>query len=245
MKIAFVIPARYKSKRLPGKPLKKILGVPMLSRTVSQCLKVIDKKDLFVLTDNQKISNFCKSININCFVINKKSLTGTDRVAHFANINKSKKYSNFINIQGDEPVFNPVDLKKIIKSTKRNPRLIYGGYCKIREKNDYINSSIPKVVVSKNEDLMYMSRAGIPSNKKKKFIQGYRQVCIYSFPKKSLKIFLSFKKKSFLENLEDLELLRFVENGIKVKMLKLSDQSISVDLPRDIKKVEKFLKRKK
>ena len=62
---------------------------------------------------------------------------------------------------------------------------------------------------------------------------------------KSLKIFLSFKKKSFLENLEDLELLRFVENGIKVKMLKLSDQSISVDLPRDIKKVEKFLKRKK
>ena len=63
MKIAFVIPARYKSKRLPGKPLKKILGVPMLSRTVSQCLKVIDKKDLFVLTDNQKM--VLKVISIN------------------------------------------------------------------------------------------------------------------------------------------------------------------------------------
>ena len=243
MKIAFVIPARYKSRRLPGKPLKKILGIPMLSRTVTQCLKVIDKKDLFVLTDHQKIYNFCESINIKCIVIKKKSLTGTDRVAHFAN--RNKKYTNFINIQGDEPIFNPADLKKTIKSTKKNSKLIYGGYCKIKEKNDYTNSSIPKVVISKNEDLMYMSRAAIPSNKKKKFIQGYRQVCIYSFPKKSLKIFLSFKKKSFLENLEDLELLRFVENSIKVKMLKLSDQSISFDLPGDIKKVERFLKRKK
>lgn len=72
MKIAFVIPARYKSRRLPGKPLKKILGIPMLSRTVTQCLKVIDKKDLFVLTDHQKIYNFCESINIKCIVIKKK-----------------------------------------------------------------------------------------------------------------------------------------------------------------------------
>ena len=243
MKIAFVIPARYKSKRLPGKPLKKILGVPMLSRTVKQCLKAVDKKDLFVLTDTQKIKNFCKSINTNCIVIKKKSLTGTDRIAHFAG--KNKKYTNFINVQGDEPVFNPADLKKIIKVTKKNNNLIYGGYCKIKEKNDYINSSIPKVVFDKNENLMYMSRAAIPSNKKKKFIKSYRQVCIYSFPKRNLKKFLSFKKKSFLENLEDLELLRFVENGINVKMIKLSDKSISVDVPRDIKKVERFLKRKK
>ena len=94
-------------------------------------------------------------------------------------------------------IFNPVDLMKIIKSTKKNPRLIYGGYCKIREKNDYINSSIPKVVVSKNEDLMYMSRAAIPSNKKKKFIQGFRQVCIYSFPKNLSKYFYHLKKRVF------------------------------------------------
>ena len=82
-------------------------------------------------------------------------------------LTKVKSIQTLLIFKEIEPVFNPVDLKKIIKSTKKNPRLIYGGYCKIREKNDYINSSIPKVVVSKNEDLMYMSRAGIPSNKKK------------------------------------------------------------------------------
>ena len=225
-----------------GKPLINLNGVPMIIRTYRQCLKTVTSDRIYIATDDDRINKICLKEGAQVIMTSSNCLTGTDRVAE---VSEKINAETYINVQGDEPIFNPVDLKKIIKSTQKNSRLIYGGYCKIKEKNDYINSSIPKVVVSKNEDLMYMSRAAIPSNKKKKFIQGYRQVCIYSFPKKSLKIFLSFKKKSFLENLEDLELLRFVENGIKVKMLKLSDQSISVDLPRDIKKVEKFLKRKK
>ena len=89
-----------------------------------------------------------------------------------------------------------------------------------------------------------MSRAGIPSNKKKKFTKALRQVCIYSFPKNSLKKFLSFKKKTLLENIEDLELLRFLENGINVKMISMTNVSISVDLPIDLKKVEKRIRLK-
>ena len=242
MKIAFVIPARFKSKRFPGKPLKNIMGVPMIIRTVNQCLKVISKKDLFVATDDTRISNLCKKYNINSIIIKKKCLTGTDRVAYFSNI--KKKYTNFINIQGDEPIFNPKDLNKIISHTKNNPNQIYGGYCKIIDQKDFFSSSIPKVVLSKKSDLLYMSRAGIPSNKKKKFTKALRQVCIYSFPKNSLKKFLSFKKKTLLENIEDLELLRFVENGINVKMISMSNTSISVDLPIDLKKVEKRIKLK-
>ena len=80
--------------------------------------------------------------------------------------------------------------------------------------------------------------------KKKKFTKALRQVCIYSFPKNSLKKFLSFKKKTLLENIEDLELLRFIENGINVKMISMSNMSISVDLPIDLKKVEKRIKLK-
>ena len=89
MKIAFVIPARFKSKRFPGKPLKNIMGVPMIIRTVNQCLKVISKKDLFVATDDTRISNLCKKYNINSIIIKKKCLTGTDRVAYFSNIKKN------------------------------------------------------------------------------------------------------------------------------------------------------------
>jgi len=241
MKIAFVIPARYNSKRLPGKPLKKILGVPMLLRTVKQCLKLVKRKDLFVATDHIKISELCKKNNINVVIVKKKCLTGTDRVAQFSKIKKN--YTHYINIQGDEPIFNPLDLKKMIKFTKKNPKYVYGGYCEITNKLDFNNNSIPKIVLNNKSDLLYTSRAGIPANKKNKFIKGFRQVCIYSFPKKMLKIFNSISKKSFLENIEDLELLRFVENNINVKMIKMSDKSVSVDLPEDIKKVERILKK--
>ncbi len=242
MKIAFVIPARFKSKRFPGKPLKNIMGVPMLIRTANQCLKVISRKDLFVATDDSRISNLCKKNNINSIIIKKRCLTGTDRVAFFSNI--KKEYTNFINIQGDEPIFNPKDLNKIISYTKRNPNQIYGGYCKIVDQKDFLNPSIPKVVLSKKKDLLYMSRAGIPSNKKKKFTKALRQVCIYSFPKNCLNKFLLFKNKTLLENIEDLELLRFLENGISVKMISMSNLSISVDLPIDLKKVEKRIRLK-
>ncbi len=242
MKIAFVIPARFKSKRFPGKPLKNIMGVPMLIRTANQCLKVISRKDLFVATDDSRISNLCKKNNINSIIIKKRCLTGTDRVAFFSNI--KKEYTNFINIQGDEPIFNPKDLNKIISYTKRNPNQIYGGYCKIVDQKDFLNPSIPKVVLSKKKDLLYMSRAGIPSNKKKKFTKALRQVCIYSFPKNYLNKFLLFKNKTLLENIEDLELLRFLENGISVKMISMSNWSISVDLPIDLKKVEKRIRLK-
>tara|TARA_B100000700_G_C14484432_1_gene596650 strand:- start:320 stop:586 length:267 start_codon:yes stop_codon:yes gene_type:complete len=88
-----------------------------------------------------------------------------------------------------------------------------------------------------------MSRAPIPSNKKKSFIKSWRQVCIYSFPYKSLKKFSSIKKKTLLESIEDLESNRFIELGYKVKMLKMSDRSIAVDTMADLNKVRKKIKK--
>lgn len=239
MKIAFVIPARYKSSRFPGKPLKKILGIPMLLRTYKQCLKAVGKEDLFVATESQKIINFCKINDIQFCLTSKNCLTGTDRVAEFS---KKKKYTNFINIQGDEPIFNPQDLLKVLRQTKKNPNLVLGGFCRIRNKSDYFSPNIPKIVLDKNNYLLYMSRASIPFGKTNKFQKSFRQVCIYSYPKKKLNIFYKRKTKPNLEKIEDLELLGFLENNIKVKMIKLSDKSISVDHPSDIKKVEKKLR---
>ena len=166
MKIAFVIPARFKSKRFPGKPLKKILGIPMLLRTYRQCVKAVGKKDLFVATDSKNITNFCKTNNMQYCLTSEKCLTGTDRVAEFS---KKKNYTNFINIQGDEPIFNPKDLRKILNETKKNPNFVLGGFCKIKKKADFFNPNIPKIVIDKKNYLLYMSRASIPGNKKKNF----------------------------------------------------------------------------
>ena len=90
---------------------------------------------------------------------------------------------------------------------------------------------------------MYISRGPIPFNKEKLFKSGYRQVCVYSFPRDKLIMFSKLSKKSFFEKVEDIEILRFLEMGEKVKMLRLSDKSISVDTRHDLKRVSKLLSR--
>ena len=84
MKFAYVIPARYKSSRFPGKPLKKILGKPMLLRTYHRCVRAVGKKNLFIATDDKKIVKFCIKNNLKYLLTSKKCLTGTDRVAEFS-----------------------------------------------------------------------------------------------------------------------------------------------------------------
>ena len=235
-----VIPARYNSKRLPGKPLIKIKGIPMLLRTYYQCKKVVSESKIVIATDDSRIQKLCKKHNIQSVMTSKKCLTGTDRIYE---LSKKIKKDFYINVQGDEPICNPKDIKKIIFFAKKYPYDVINGYTEIRDKNSFYSQNIPKVIFDNNKNLIYMSRAPIPSNKKKRFIKGWRQVCIYSFPFRSLRNFALNKKKTLLESIEDLESNRFIELGYKVKMIKMSDKSIVVDTKDDLKKVEKILKK--
>lgn len=242
MKYIVVIPARYKSKRLPGKPLKKINGVPMIVRTYRQCLKVVKAENIIVATESIKIKKVCDEFSIKSIITSDKCLTGTDRVAE---VSKKINANLYINVQGDEPFFNPIDLKKLINCALKNPNEIINGYTEIKDKKLYISSSIPKVVFNRKGYLLYMSRGQIPSSKDKKFIKAWRQVCAYSFPKKLLQVFSKNKKKTLIENIEDIEILRFLELGFKVKMIKMSDKSLAVDKPEDLEKAKLYLKLKK
>ena len=235
-----IIPARYNSIRLPGKPLINIKGIPMLIRTYNQCKKAVDKSKILVATDHKKIFKLCKKNNINTIMTSKKCLTGTDRVAEVAKKIKKKFY---INVQGDEPLCNPHDIKKIISYAKKYPNNVINGFTEIKDLNLFNSPHVPKVIFKNNGDLIYMSRAPIPSNKKKLLIKAWRQVCIYSFPYKSLKVFSNFTKKTTLEKIEDLELNRFIEIGYKVKMIRLSNKSIAVDTRDDLKKVMSLIKK--
>ena len=234
-----VIPARYSSKRLPGKPLLDINGIPMVIRTFNQCKKAVPASKIIIATDDKRIQKICSKNDINSIITSKKCLTGTDRIAEVA---KKIKKSFYINVQGDEPICNPEDIKKIVNFAKKNPSLIVNGYTEIKDKKMFYSPNIPKVVFDKNENLLYMSRAPIPSNKKQIFIKSWRQVCIYSFPYKSLKIYTSIKKKTKLELIEDLETNRFLELGYQVKMLKMSNKSVAVDTKEDLLKVRKLVK---
>ena len=242
MKYIVVIPARYKSKRLPGKPLVNIGGLPMIVRTYNQCTKVINKNNIIVATDSLKIQKVCEQYNIKSIITSNKCLTGTDRVAEVA---KKINFNFYINVQGDEPFFNPNDLKMLIKEAKKNPKEIINGYAEIKDKKLFFSSSIPKVVFDKKGYLLYMSRATIPSNKKLEFKKAWRQICAYSFPRESLLKFSKAKNKTPIESLEDIEILRFLEEGHKVKMIKMSNKSLAVDNNEDLEKAKIYLKYKK
>jgi len=234
-----IIPARYNSKRLPGKPLIDINGIPMVIRTFNQCKKAVPASKIIIATDDKRIQKICSKNGINSIITSKRCLTGTDRIAEVA---KKIKKSFYINVQGDEPICNPKDIKKIVNFAKKNPNLIINGYTEIKDKEMFYSPNVPKVVFDKNQKLLYMSRAPIPSNKKQTFIKSWRQVCIYSFPYKSLKIYTSIKKKTTLELIEDLESNRFLELGYQVKMLKMSNKSVAVDTKEDLVKVRKLVK---
>ena len=237
-----IIPARYKSKRLPGKPLLNIKGLPMIVRTYNQCLKAVPKSKILVATDDKRIQKVCNKYNINSIMTSNKCLTGTDRIVE---VSKKIKKDFYINVQGDEPICNPKDIKKIIKFAKRKPNEIINGYTEIKDKKDFFSSHIPKMVFDNNDYLLYTSRAPIPFNKKQKFIKSWRQVCIFSYSYDSLKLISSTKKKTILENIEDLEFIRFLELGYKIKMLKMSNTSMAVDTKEDIIKIRKLIKVKK
>ena len=242
MKYIVVIPARFKSKRLPGKPIVKIGGLPMIVRTYNQCSKVVSKNKIIVATDSYEIKKVCDEYKIKSIITSNKCLTGTDRVAEIA---KKFKCNFYINVQGDEPFFNPIDLKILIKEAKKNPEEIINGYTEIKDKKLFFNSSIPKVVFDRKGYLLYMSRGPIPINKTLEFKKAWRQVCAYSFPRKALFDFAKTKNKTPIESLEDIEILRFLEKGYNVKMIKMSNKSLAVDNKEDLEKAKIYLKYKK
>lgn len=231
-KYVIVIPARFKSTRFPGKPLAEIKGLPMIYHVWKKCTQVTHKNNIFIATDDNRIAEVCKKFSMNYKMTPLNCKTGTDRIYHF-----SKKIDSeiYINVQGDEPEIQPKDIKKIVKLGLKNKDKIYNGMCKVKDFKDGYKSQVPKVVFDKFRNLMYMSRAPIPNNKylNNKFF--YKQICIYSIPKKFLKIFGKMNKTKF-EKIEDIEINRFLELGYKVKMVELSD-TISIDYPSDLKKL--------
>ena len=233
-----VIPARLGSKRLPNKPLINIKGIPMIIRTFNQCKKVVPLNKIIIATDSKKIVDVCKKYNAPVILTSKHCLTGTDRVVEVAKKIKSKIY---VNLQGDEPVFPEKDLKLFISKAIKNKKILLNGYCDIKNFEDFKSLSIPKVVIDEKENLLYMSRSAIPGNKKNRFIKAWRQVCVYSFPREILLKITKNNKKSKLENIEDIEILRFIEKGMSVKMIKLSNKSLAVDTKKDLKKVLKLI----
>jgi len=233
-KTLVVIPARYDSSRFPGKPLVNIKGVPMIQRTYSQALKNKYTKDIVVATDSKRIYSFCNENNMNVVMTSNSCLSGTDRVAEVAN--DSQDYDCYVNLQGDEPVINPIYIDKCIES-------FYGSYPKydvitgygLLSKNSVNLKEKVKVVVNSNSEAIYFSRLPIPFNSK----QYFNHIGLYCFSSEALKIF-SNREVGTSESCEKVEMIGMIELGVKIKMVEM-EETFTVDIPSDIDKVKSFL----
>ena len=237
-----VIPARFKSSRFPGKPLAEINGIPMIKRTYNQANKSNKLSDLIVATDDSRIEEYCDSESIPVVMTSIDCLTGTDRLAEVATMNSYSDYDLYINIQGDEPVIDPEVISRLVSEYEEfGDRYAAYNLYKIIDDEDEINSdTIIKVIVNADDELMYMSRLPIPFSKSTQSPSFKQQVPAYGYTKPALMTF-SEHEKTLNEKFEDIELLRFIDLGMKIKMCKTNADTISVDIPEDIIKVEKHL----
>ena len=235
MSAVIIIPARMSSSRFPGKPLIDIMGKSLLQRVWEKCNQVFPT---YVATEDEIIAEHCGENDMQCILVDtpKTIITGTDMVAE-AHTGLVREYDTIINVQGDEPLIKSDDILKVAKAHYVYPVC---GMCKIYDKEEFNNPNTIKVVTDIYGGLLYASRAGIPTTKNLEFVSAYKQVCIYAFSPNDLANFTS-RLKTSLEEIEDIELLRVLETGGEVKMVEVSEASISVNVPDDVEKVIKEL----
>ncbi len=242
-KIAVIIPARYKSTRYPGKPLVDILGKPMIVRVADLSTKAVGKENVYVATDDKRIGEEVERHGYNVIYTSEECLTGTDRVAE-ASFNIDADI--IINVQGDEALLDPNDIIKVIEQKKIYKNSVITCMAKLTPSESPGDLKTCKVVTNLKGELMYVSRNPIPSSKKGIVKNAHKQICVYAFDKKQLKDYYDIGKelgKTPNESSEDIEIIRFLEMGVKVQMIEVKGGTLAVDFPEDVIEVEKIFRK--
>lgn len=240
MRSIIVIPARYKSSRFPGKPLVNLLGKPMIQWVAELSSEAVGQENVLIATDNVKIQNLVQHMGYQVVMTSKSCLTGTDRLAEVA---QKVEADIYINVQGDEPLVNPDDIRKVIQAKIENPYDVINCYAVIGKNEDPNSANIPKVIFTEDKRLVYVSRKALPGFKDEKNVPTtyYKQVCIYAFSRQELLSFGNFGRKSVLEHSEDIEIIRFFEWNQVIRLVETRPGSLAVDVPEDVENVEKAL----
>lgn len=239
MTVTGIIPARYSSTRLPGKPLILIHGKPMIQRVYEQSKKSKLLSRVIVATDDQRIFDFVASFGGEVMMTSDKHVSGTDRLAEAV---KMINCDIVVNVQGDEPFIDPNNIDIAIEPLLKDRMLNVSTLAfKITNPLDLENENKVKVVLDKNNFALYFSRNYIPFDmehnparvwtlKDRKF---YKHIGLYVY-RKSFLIRFSKMKKSYLEEVEKLEQLRILENGERIKVVITKKDSVSIDTAEDI-----------
>jgi 3-deoxy-manno-octulosonate cytidylyltransferase (CMP-KDO synthetase) len=252
--IVAIIPARYASTRLPGKPLVDIAGTPMILRVVERARQapLIDR--VIVATDDERVLNVVLAAGQEAIMTSPDHRTGTDRLAEVA---AKLEAEIIVNVQGDEPLIEPSTIEAAVSPLTEDPAIVMSTTCEpIESVDDLLNPSVVKVTVDKNGFAICFSRNPIPFPRAAALEHGSIENALRAEPG-LLKLYskhtgLYVYRREFLlkfagmdstklEQTEALEQLRVLEHGFRIKVVRVAHRSIGVDTPEDLERVRRLM----
>jgi len=233
-----VLPARFGSTRFPGKPLASISGKPLIQWVYQGASRVRGANRVLVATDDVRIAAVVRGFGGEVVMTRGSHQTGTDRVAEVA---KSLRADVVVNLQGDEPIFDPAMVEDMVAVLSRDPEVEIATACHpIQDTESLQSPHVVKVVVDQQRRALYFSRAPIPSGALFDGARALRHVGVYAFRREALAKFAKLPRTP-LEIAEQLEQLRALEHGMTIAVVETRHATVGVDVPADIKNVERFV----
>ncbi len=239
--ILVVIPARYAASRFPGKPLVSIAGKPMIQHVVEQVRQATFPTRIVVATDDERIKAAVEAFGGEAILTRGDHRTGTDRVAEVAVHITADIY---INVQGDQPLIDPGTVDAVAAVLVEDESIqLATPCCAINQKNEIMDPNVVKVVQDFDGNALYFSRAPVPwvrDTGAKVAAQHCKHIGLYGYRREALLEFPTLPPGE-LERIEQLEQLRWLENGFRIHVIETEYDAISVDVPADVERVEKLL----
>jgi 3-deoxy-manno-octulosonate cytidylyltransferase (CMP-KDO synthetase) len=241
--VVVIIPARYGSTRLPGKPLVSLAGTPMIQRVYERAKLAKLATRVIVATDDDRIIKAVQAFGGEARMTRSEHRTGTERVAEVAAHTDGQV---FVNVQGDEPLLNPEVVDAAITALLEDAATSVATVATpIKTPADIMDPNVVKTVLDFDENALYFSRAPIPwlrDAAAKMEVRHLKHLGLYVFQRDALLEYPTLPQGT-LEKIEQLEQLRWLENGYKIRITEVEHDSVSVDVPDDISKVEKLLQK--
>ncbi|KAM7500794.1 hypothetical protein LguiA_025208 [Lonicera macranthoides] len=238
-----IIPARYASSRFQGKPLVPIIGKPMIQRTWEQAKLATTLNQLVVATDDAKIAECCRGFGADVIMTSESCRNGTER-CNEALQKLQKKFDIVVNIQGDEPLIEPDIIDGVVKALQATPNAVFSTAVTSLRPEDASDPNRVKCIVDNRGYAIYFSRGLIPFNKSGKVNPHFPYLLhlgIQSYDAKFLKIYPELSSTP-LQLEEDLEQLKVLENGYRMKVIKVDHEAHGVDTPEDVEKIESIMR---
>lgn len=234
MKVIGVIPARYQSSRFPGKPLADICGKPMIWWVYNQVSQVKEFSEIYVATDDERIVACCEEYGMKYVMTRKDTPNHIHRIWEVTEMIEADYY---ISINGDEPLISPDNIRQAFPSAVISDRPFFQSvYREMHDPAEVMDIANVKIVLNKEGVCMYQSRYPIPCPKGSLLFTYKKAIGIECFNKKALDIF-AHTPMGVMEKIEDIDHLRFLENGIPIYYKQIDSESLSVDTKNDLEKV--------